>query len=908
MFFPLRFVALLMVWRPMNKKIIYILGAVVFVIFYIFSSFNHIITEYFWYQSVNAEPVYWKIFNVKMFISVVVFLLYFGVIYVNLKIALVATKNRAFQININQLTSIDFNKIINIGAVLVGAFFAFVAAGPAAELWDEFLKFQNSTAFNVADPVFGNDVGFYIFKLPLIIYVKNIIISLVFLSIITSGAIYFFKGAIQLVKGWYENFNRNVKIHLGTLLVVLFLLFSFHFWLLRFNLLYSTTGVSTGAGYTDIHARLFGYNLMSVMFFVLVLLIVYAMFSNKVKPLFWGSVTLAASVLVFLVIVPVFQQKFVVEPNELEKEKPYIIKSIEFTRKAYGLDKVGRIDYPLNNTLTEKDIYNYKGTLENIRLWDWRPLLSTYRQLQELRLYYTFDDVDVDRYMINGNYRQLMLSVRELAYDQMPEQGKTWVNQRLRYTHGYGLAASLVDRVTKEGLPELIIKDIPPVTIPELAINRPGIYYGERTDDYIFTGTGMDEFDYPLGEDNQLTRYSGKGGVAIGSLWKRLLYAIENKSIKILISEYFTKETKILYNRNIKAIVGKIAPFLKYDKDPYVIIVNGQLKWILDAYTTSDQYPYSQPVAPGINYIRNSVKVVIDAYDGNADFYVVDAEDPVIQTYSKIFPGFFKNAADVPEEIRKHFRYPLDLFTVQSKIFLSYHMTQPEVFYNQEDLWKFPREVYEGREQVMEPYYTIMQLNGKTEESLLILPFTPSNKNNMIAWLAAGSDGENYGKLSLYEFSKKELVYGPMQIEARVDQTPEISQVLTLWNQQGSSVIRGNLLVIPINHTLLYVEPLYLQADKSKMPELKRVIVSYQNQIVMKETLDESLRAVFNVSGMSRNIEDSTDKDISKLAAQAGEEFRNGEKALQSGDWAEYGRRQKALSTILHQIERRSKK
>jgi hypothetical protein len=843
-----------------------------------------------------------------MFISVVVFLLYFGVIYVNLKIALVATKNRAFQININQLTSIDFNKIINIGAVLVGAFFAFVAAGPAAELWDEFLKFQNSTAFNVADPVFGNDVGFYIFKLPLIIYVKNIIISLVFLSIITSGAIYFFKGAIQLVKGWYENFNRNVKIHLGTLLVVLFLLFSFHFWLLRFNLLYSTTGVSTGAGYTDIHARLFGYNLMSVMFFVLVLLIVYAMFSNKVKPLFWGSVTLAASVLVFLVIVPVFQQKFVVEPNELEKEKPYIIKSIEFTRKAYGLDKVGRIDYPLNNTLTEKDIYNYKGTLENIRLWDWRPLLSTYRQLQELRLYYTFDDVDVDRYMINGNYRQLMLSVRELAYDQMPEQGKTWVNQRLRYTHGYGLAASLVDRVTKEGLPELIIKDIPPVTIPELAINRPGIYYGERTDDYIFTGTGMDEFDYPLGEDNQLTRYSGKGGVAIGSLWKRLLYAIENKSIKILISEYFTKETKILYNRNIKAIVGKIAPFLKYDKDPYVIIVNGQLKWILDAYTTSDQYPYSQPVAPGINYIRNSVKVVIDAYDGNADFYVVDAEDPVIQTYSKIFPGFFKNAADVPEEIRKHFRYPLDLFTVQSKIFLSYHMTQPEVFYNQEDLWKFPREVYEGREQVMEPYYTIMQLNGKTEESLLILPFTPSNKNNMIAWLAAGSDGENYGKLSLYEFSKKELVYGPMQIEARVDQTPEISQVLTLWNQQGSSVIRGNLLVIPINHTLLYVEPLYLQADKSKMPELKRVIVSYQNQIVMKETLDESLRAVFNVSGMSRNIEDSTDKDISKLAAQAGEEFRNGEKALQSGDWAEYGRRQKALSTILHQIERRSKK
>ncbi|MDH4201260.1 MAG: UPF0182 family protein, partial [Spirochaetia bacterium] len=352
----------------------------------------------------------------------------------------------------------------------------------------------------------------------------------------------------------------------------------------------------------------------------------------------------------------------------------------------------------------------------------------------------------------------------------------------------------------------------------------------------------------------------------------------------------------------------KIAPFLKYDNDPYIVIVNGQLKWIVDAYTTSGQYPYSQQVAPGINYIRNSVKVVIDAYDGNADFYIIDLDDPVIMTYAKIFRGLFKNASDVPDEIRKHFRYPIDLFTAQSKIFLSYHMTQPEVFYNQEDLWKFPHEIYEGKEQVVEPYYTIMQLNGKTEESLLILPFTPSNKNNMIAWLAAGSDGENYGKLNLYEFPKKELVYGPMQIEARVDQTPEISEVLTLWNQQGSSVIRGNMLVIPINHTLLYVEPLYLQAEKSKMPELKRVIVSYQNQIVMKETLEESLRAVFNVSGMSRNREDSSDKDISALAAQANEEFRNGEKALQSGDWAEYGRHQKALSTILHQIERRSHK
>ncbi|MDH4262337.1 MAG: UPF0182 family protein [Spirochaetia bacterium] len=892
----------------MNKKILYSIGAIVFVIYYIFASFNHVITEFFWFQSLHFEKVYWRIFNVKMLISSAVFILYFGSIYLNLKIALSATKNKAFQIRLNQITSIDFNKIVNIGAILISAFFAFVAASPASGLWDELLKYQNSTAFNIKDPVFQKDLAFYFFKLPLITYLKNILISLVILSLTASGVVYFFKGAIQLVKGWYHNFNRNLKIHVGALLAILFLLFSLHFWLLRYNILYSNNGISTGAGYTDTHTRLFGYNLMSFLFLLSVPLVIYTVFSNRVRPFLIGMTTIGASVVVFLVFIPFFQQNFIVAPYELEKEKPYIINRIDFTRKAYGLDHVTKAEYPLDNTLTEKDLSNYRSTFENIRLWDWRPLLNTYRQLQELRRYYTFDDVDVDRYYIDGNYRQVMLSVRELAYDQMPDNGKTWVNQRLRYTHGYGLVASPVDRVTKEGLPELIIKNIPPVSVPDLAVDRPGIYYGERTDDYIFTGTSMDEFDYPLGEDNKDTRYSGTGGVKINSFWKRILYAIENKSIKILISKYFTNETKILYNRNIKEIVSKIAPFLKYDHDPYIIIVSGKLKWIIDAYTVSDQYPYAHPAAQGVNYIRNSVKVVIDAYDGETDFYVIDSEDPVIQTYAKIFPQLFKNATDVPEDVRKHFRYPIDLFTLQSKIFLSYHMTQPEIFYNQEDLWRFPNEIYEGQEQSLDPYYTIMQLNGKSEESLLILPFTTSNKNNMIAWLAAGSDGNNYGKLSLYEFPKKELVYGPMQIEARIDQTPEISEVLTLWNQQGSSVIRGNMLVIPINHTLLYVEPLYLQAEKSRMPELKRVIVSYQNQIVMKETLEESLRAVFNVSGMSRNLTDSADKDISSLATQAVDEFRNGEKALQSGDWAEYGRRQKALSTILHQIERRSKK
>jgi len=892
----------------MNKRILYALGAIGFVVAYLSSSFTNILTEYFWFKSMNVEFVYWTIFNTKIAGSLAVFLLFFSVIYVNLKIALDATKQRAFQIKFDQMPAAYFNKIVNIAAIFLSLFVAYVSSESAANIWDDILIFQNSIEFHLKDPVFNNDLGFYFFKLPLVIYLKNILISLVLLSFLFSAGIYFFKGALQLVSGWYDKFARNVKIHLGVLIGVLLLLFAFHFWLLRYDLLYTTNGVSTGAGYTDTHSRLWGYNLVGVLFLLSIPALVYSVISSKVWPILWGGASLLGSIVIFLVGVPVFQQSFFVTPNEFKKEKPYIEKRIEYTRKAYGLDQVTKSEYSLDNTLTQKDLHNYRETFENIRLWDWRPLLSTYRQLQELRLYYTFEDVDVDRYLINGNYRQLMLSVRELAYDQMPTNGKTWVNQRLRYTHGYGLVASPVDKVTKEGLPELLIKDIPPVSIPDLPIDQPGIYYGEKTDDYIFTGTGMNEFDYPLGEDNKETRYSGKGGVPIGSFLKRILYAIEFKSIKILISGYFTKETKVLYNRKIKTMVTKIAPFLKYDHDPYIIIVNGRLKWILDAYTTSNMYPYSHPVMSGVNYIRNSVKVVIDAYDGTADFYIVNREDPVIQAYARIFPKLFKNATDVPEEIKKHFRYPVDLFSIQSQIFLSYHMTQPELFYNQEDLWKFPQEIYEGHEQMMEPYYTIMQLNGNKEESLLILPFTASNKNNMIAWLAAGSDGENYGKLNLYEFPKKELVYGPMQIEARIDQTPEISEVLTLWNQQGSSVIRGNMLVIPINHTLLYVEPLYLQADKSKMPELKRVIISYQNQIVMKESLEESLRAVFNVAGMSKNAEDSGDKDISQLASQAIAEFLNGEKALQSGDWAEYGKRQKAVSTLLHQIERRSKK
>ncbi len=473
---------------------------------------------------------------------------------------------------------------------------------------------------------------------------------------------------------------------------------------------------------------------------------------------------------------------------------------------------------------------------------------------------------------------------------------------------------SPVNIVTQEGLPELFIKDIPPVSDVNIKINQPAIYYGEESDRYVFTGTSTEEFDYPKGGDNVFTHYSGTGGVPIGSLLKRAAYALDFGSLKILISSYFTKDSRVLYYRNIHRRVREVAPFLRYDSDPYLVIIDGKLKWIQDAYTVGSQYPYAEPISRGTqNYIRNSVKIVIDAYNGTMDFYVVDDSDPMIQTYQKIFPKLFKPMDAVPPEIRKHFRYPGDLFQIQSRIFLAYHMTDPEAFYNREDMWKMPTEIYQGNEQPLDPYYIIMSLpENNSEEFLMILPFTPSNKNNMVAWLAARSDGKYYGDLRLFEFPKNELVYGPMQIEARIDQHPQISELLTLWNQKGSNVIRGNLMIIPIEQSLLYVEPLYLQSEQSQMPELKRVIVGYDNDIVMEQTLDKALAVIFGEAKPTTPAAElePTGKiqSIQSLVQSANTAFQNAQKAIQSGNWADYGNYQQQLQQLLEQLQQTASK
>jgi uncharacterized membrane protein (UPF0182 family) len=515
-----------------------------------------------------------------------------------------------------------------------------------------------------------------------------------------------------------------------------------------------------------------------------------------------------------------------------------------------------------------------------------------------------------------------MLSAREFSYAQVPQEAQTWVNQRLKYTHGHGLVMSPVNQVTPDGLPELYIKDIPPVSSVNLLIQQPAIYYGEETSDYIFTNTSTDEFDYPIGDTNAFTRYSGTGGVRLPSIWHRLAYAYDLGSVQVLISNYFTDQSRIHYYRPIQERVNHVAPFLRFDHDPYLVVINGKLQWLLDAYTVSDRYPYSKPVVQmqgveqalkaangdaivqdNMNYIRNSVKVLMDAYDGSLRFFAIDATDPVLMTYRKIFPHLFEPTSAIPPVVKDHFRYPEDLFKIQARMYQTYHMSDPELFYNREDLWQLPKQTYEGSEVVMEPYYVIMRLPGEEQAGfILIQPFTPTNKDNMIAWMAARSNSKNYEKLLLYEFPKRMLVYGPRQIEARIDQDPEISQQLTLWSQAGSKVIRGDLLVIPIDQSLLYVEPIYLRAEQGELPQLKRVIVAYDQSVVMENSLEQALNAIFGDEQVGQRGSAPVSSKVSTLARSAQEAYRRSQEALHQGNWSEYGRYQKELENLLQQL------
>lgn len=724
--------------------------------------------------------------------------------------------------------------------------------------WLEVLSFMKATPFGKADPIFGRDLSFYFFQLPFLRTVYNIFFGPLFLLTFFTALFYMVTGVLRFhsIKLWQPGaitISSAARKHLALLSIILFALKAFGYYLDMFQLLYSKHGHVVGAGYTDLNASLPSLKILLVVSIIGVLAAILTLLFKDVRLLSLPVITLFLLSTVLYGVYPTLLQNLVVIPNELQMETPYIHNEISLTRYGYGLDKIQEENYPGTTPITPSVLRADQQTLNNIRLNDSRPMLQTYTQKQGLRLYYKFPDIDIDRYTINGEYRQMMIAPRELSVSDLNPKAKTFVNTRFKYTHGYGVAASFANAVTPEGLPSFAVKDVPPVTpYKELSLTEPRIYYGELTNDWVVVDTTTKEFDYPSGNSNVENSYHGKTGIPFTPL-NKLMLSLHEGTLRFYLAREITSQSRILLHRNIMDRVEKLAPFLTYDQDPYIVIDHGRLKWIIDAYTTSNSLPYSsQYPSQDFNYIRNSVKVVIDAYDGTVDFYAMDPTDPVLQTYRKIFPGVFKDISQMPKSLVAHLRYPETLFTIQSNMLRNFHMTNTSVFYNKEDAWDVAKELFTSKPQNVTPYYTIMKLPGSDKpEFVLMLPFTPASsatntRNNMVAWLAARMDGSHYGHLLLYELPKNIEINGPLQIESQIDQDPNISKQLSLWDQKGSSVIRGNLLAIPIGGNFLYVEPIYLQSDKGgSIPEMKRVVLAYGNNLVMADNLGSALVQIF---------------------------------------------------------------
>jgi len=882
---------------------------------------THLYTNWLFFKSLDFEQVFTTILfsevGMRLAVGLVTFLLLFGNLLLTRRPLVNAVGSARWQqeegvVNLYPGVSIINYKTLTVAAALIsalmGLFLSLVVSGD----WVILQKFLHATPFGTLDPIFSKDISFYFFALPFYQYLYQLCNWLVLLIAFWTALAYFLA---SLISGNTSKMFQSIdaRYHLSILAAIFFLLRAWNYYLGKYMLLYSGQGTIYGPGYTDIHANLLAYKIMLVISVVIGLSILISAYRKRFRMVLYSIGFLVVASIVFNGIYPSLMQKLIVVPNEMELEKPYIENNIKMTRLAYDIDTVEQKDFPAGRVLTQKDIQEAEDTIKNIRLWDYRPLEQTYSQLQEMRTYYGFNNIGVDRYTVDGRYRQVMISARELSSESLPEQARTWVNQHLKYTHGYGIAMSPVNEISEEGLPHFFVKDIPPVSQGDLKIERPEIYFGELTNNYVVVNTTGQEFDYPVGNDNAWSTYQGNKGVPVNSIFQRLLFAIEFRDYNLLFSREVTNTSQILYYRNIKERVQKIAPFLSYDQDPYIVLSEGKLYWLWDAYTTSDMFPYAEPYDQKMNYIRNSVKVVIDAYTGEVTFYVADPEEPVLKTYQKIFPGMFVPMTEMSSDLKSHLRYPEDLFLIQAKKYITYHMENYKVFYNKEDKWNLATELLGDKEETVEPYYTIARLPEEEKpEFIQIIPFTPQNKKNMVAWLAARSDGENYGKLLVYEFPKQELVYGPIQIEARISQDSYISQQLSLWNQRGSQVIRGNLLVIPIKDSLLYVEPLFLQAEQSKIPELRRVIVAQGDKIAMEPTLELALEKIFGqnegVEGVPTpqvvpSVENGAImKTIAQLAEEANKYYGEAQDMLKKGDWAGYGNALQNLKSTLDQL------
>jgi hypothetical protein len=877
-------------------------------------------TDLLWFGNLGYQSVFLTVLISRIGIAIAAGLLTFIFILMNLLVARRDGPPQPLDYVLAGEVEIPLHiptRVVTSLTYLGPAVIAVLVALSAREGWMLVQQFINATPFGLADPFFGRDIGFYVFSLPFYRWLYQGVFFILFLALAATVVYYLANRGIDLGRG-APRFSRRAWKHLSFLVAAMVVLKAGGYLLAQFALLYSARGVAFGAAYTDVHAQLPVLRVLTVLALLVGVLIIVNGWMRRTSYVIYGLGALVAASLILGTAYPAFVQQFQVEPDEINKETPYILHNIAYTRAAFDLDRVEEREFPLTQDLTLADIQAETATINNIRLWDWRPLRESYTQLQAIRPYYDFADVDLDRYMIGGRYRQVMIAAREINHNLFAAEARTWMNHHLKYTHGYGVVMSPTTAATTEGMPTFFLRDIPPVsTVPGLTVTRPEIYYGELTNTYAIVNTTEGEFDYPLGDQNQYTRYAGTGGVQLSNPLIKAAFAIRLGSYQIFLADAIVAESRAMIYRNIHERVRKIAPFLMYDSDPYLVIGDdGRLFYIQDAYTVTNLYPYSERHPRGMNYMRNSVKIAINAYDGSVSYYLFDETDPIARTMAKIFPGLFTPASEMPDDMRAHVRYPEDLFSIQADMYATYHMQDSRVFYNREDLWVRPTQLYgeADRPQVQrqadlaQPHYMIIRLPGEEREELVqMLPFSPREKRNMIAWLAARSDGDSYGDLVVYKFPKQELIYGPMQIEARIDQDTTISRDLTLWNQAGSNVMRGTLLVIPIRNSLLYVEPLYLQAAGNRLPELKRVIVSYGDRVVMGENLGQALNMIFgagSITGPEVPGGDVTAPTVASLARQANQLFSQAQEASQRGDWATYGERLAELESVLVQLER----
>lgn len=934
----------------------------------LFLSLIGFITDFMWFRELGYVSVFFTKLFTQIKIGVPTFVVVTFLAYIYLKFL-----KRGYFIKVSSDEPVNHGRLNLISWGLAAAYGAITTFFTVTKLWFDFLQFVNSTSFGKKDPLYDMDISFYAFKLDFIEEVNQIVLVLLIAFAVLTVIYYsilltvrtpkIFEEKAQAVdeeeeqsqaqggagngfdnlNGMFGKFteaftgkagggfkrpsrprksfdNQNLKMlvsiaekQLIIVGVLFFLMVGVNFFLKQYDLLFGSTGAVHGAGFTDVNITLWMYRIIMVLAVFAAVGFAVGISRRHIKP------AVAAPIIMIIVGVAgtgaaLVVQNLVVTPDEINKESKYLERNIEYTQAAYGLDDVNKKEFAASNDLTGEDISNNDETISNIRINDYEPAKTFYNQTQSIKQYYSFNDVNVDRYNINGEYTQTFLSAREIDENSIND---TWLNKHLKYTHGYGITLSRVDKITASGQPDMLIGGIPPVSdVDEIKITRPEIYYGELTNNYALTNTSEEEFDYPDGNENKYTTYEGDAGIKLNPL-NRFMFAVKERSLKLLVSGNVKSSSKILINRNIKERVKQIMPYLEYDKSPYMVTVDGKLYWIIDAYTYTNRYPYSEPFSDtsDTNYIRNSVKVVIDAYNGTTDYYIVDDTDPIAQNFKKIYPDLFKDIKDMPEGIKAHIRYPSTLLNIQAQVYQRYHMNDVKVFYQNEDLWQISSEIYGTEEQTMSPNYYIMKLPGEdSAEFVNSIPFTPKDKKNLMGLFVARNDGGNYGELILYQMPKSQTVYGPMQIEAQIDQNTEISKEFSLWNSSGSKYSRGNMFVVPIEDSLLYIEPVYLEATNSSIPEVKRVIVVYGDNIAYEATLAEALNSMFG-EGSAYEREDSGNTDTTsggngdelsqtEIIKRAQDAFDNAQNAQKNGDWAKYGEYLNELDKYLNMLSK----